>query len=138
MIKYRSAIADYVTIFTGLSTILSGFLAVSLNDIEPNSNVWNIYLKHAICMTITLLSFYFFIDQSQRISEKLAYSNANVLPKWLIYIFCFVGGLLFFFVFQIVVQSYLFKEIQNVYFILPSIIWLIIILVLLISYTGRL
>lgn len=137
MTKVRSAIADWVTIFTGLSTIISGFLAVSLNDIEPDSNIWNIYLKHAICMTVTLLSFYFFIDQSLRLSRKLAYSNDSVLPQWLVYIFCFIGGLLLFFVIQIVMQSYLFNQIENVYFILPSIIWIIMIVVLLISYADK-
>lgn len=133
----RSTVADWITILTGLSTIISGFLAISLNDIEPDSNIWNNYLKHAVCMTVTLFAFYFFIDQSLRQSRKLVEIKASPLPKWIIYIFIFLGGLLLFFVLEIIIQSYLFSEINISYFIIPFILWFIIVVGLFLGWVDN-
>lgn len=133
MSKIRSAIADFITIFTGLFTLLSGYLSVSIGEVHPASNVeWDISLKHALSITVTFFTFYFFLDASIRASRQIVSSGFSSLPNGFVYVFCSFGGLTLFVVSQLVFQSKIFAEIQSVYLVVPIILWFVLMFALVI------
>ncbi|WP_320819306.1 hypothetical protein [Thalassolituus sp.] len=142
MTQIRTALADYLTILTSLSTILTGLYAIysgsSLLDNSSQQGYWDGYLRHAIAVAITTMALYFFLDQSVKVARRIVESGSSALPKWLVYGLFYFGGMIFFTVFQIVLQSNMFDEVQLSYFIIPLIIWLsVTIPLMLASRSGR-
>ncbi len=61
MTNLRSAIADWITIFTGLITIGSGLFALSQGVGESTETVgWSYYINHAVASLISFITFVFF------------------------------------------------------------------------------
>ncbi|MDF1762587.1 MAG: hypothetical protein P1U57_04175, partial [Oleibacter sp.] len=112
MTTYRTAFADYLTIATGVSTIFSGLYAVtsggSLMDSSTEIGYWDGYLKHAIATALTLMALYFFLDQSIKIARRIVESGNSALPRWLVFGIFYIGGMVFFCVFQVLFQSKVF------------------------------
>ncbi len=127
---YRTALADYVTIFTGLITLAGGIYSFYAGEAPSGAMLrdeyWGAYLQHSITTAVTFVALYFFMDQSIKISRRVAESGSSALPNWLIYGLFYVSGMALFFMFQIVFQSNFFDEIQIVYPITSLSIWLII------------
>ena len=126
---YRSALADYLTIITAAFTVFSG--AYSLWSGGPAETVavategyWDAPLRHATAIALTVMGLYFFMDQSVKIARKIVTSEGNVLPRWLVFGLFYFGGMAMYAVFQIILQSNLFAEIQISYFITSLVIWL--------------
>jgi len=128
MTPYRTAMADYLTILTALSTILTGLYALNTGgavmDSPMQEGYWDVYLRHAIAIIVTVMGMYFFLDQSIKAAQRVVSSGSSALPKWLVYGFFYFGGMAFFMVFQIMLQSKMFEEIAISYFIVTLVIWL--------------
>ncbi len=128
--NYRTALADYVTIFTGLITLAGGIYSFYAGEAPSGAMLrdeyWGAYLQHSITTAVTFVALYFFMDQSIKISRRVVESGSSALPSWLIYGLFYVSGMALFFMFQIVFQSNFFDEIQIVYPITSLSIWLII------------
>ena len=128
--NYRTALADYVTIFTGLITLAGGVYSFYAGEAPSGAMLrdeyWGAYLQHSITTAVTFVALYFFMDQSIKISRRVAESQSSALPSWLIYGLFYVCGMALFFMFQIVFQSNFFDEIQIVYPITSLSIWLVI------------
>lgn len=128
--NYRTALADYVTIFTGLITLAGGIYSFYAGEAPSGAMLrdeyWGAYLQHSITTAVTFVALYFFMDQSIKISRRVAESGSSALPSWLIYGLFYVCGMALFFMFQIVFQSNFFDEIQIVYPITSLSIWLVI------------
>ncbi|EHR6738919.1 hypothetical protein NDJ85_18825 [Vibrio parahaemolyticus] len=139
MNNLRSATADWITIITGLSTLIVNLMPALIADRSADNygGVWQGHLDHVATTLACALTFYFFIDQSIRVSRKISAARLSVLPDQLIYIFCCLGGLLLFVATQIVFQSYVFNSLQTIYLIAPSIVWCIIMLGLFIAWTSE-
>ncbi|EOK5734515.1 hypothetical protein ACWOUW_004244 [Vibrio vulnificus] len=137
MTNLRSAIADWITIFTGLITIGSGLFALSQGVGESTETVgWMYYINHAVASLLSFITFVFFADQSIRISRQVVNSRRSVLPDWLIYIFCYIAGVLFFVLSQVLFQASVFSELYPIYIVIPLLVWFVITLVLLIQWGG--
>jgi hypothetical protein len=127
-IHHRSALADYLTILTGLFTILSGAYSLYAGgDIAvatETESYWDGTLRHAIAITLTVMGLYFFMDLSVKIAGRIVRSENSGLPGWLVFGLFYFGGMALYGVFQIVLQSNLFAELQISYFITSLVIWL--------------
>lgn len=125
---HRSALADYLTILTGLFTILSGAYSLYAGgDIAAATEAesyWDGPLRHAIAITLTVMGLYFFMDLSVKIAGRIVRSENSGLPGWLVFGLFYFGGMALYGVFQIVLQSNLFAELQISYFITSLVIWL--------------
>ncbi|MEE2749216.1 MAG: hypothetical protein VX474_04520 [Pseudomonadota bacterium] len=125
---HRSALADYLTILTGLFTILSGAYSLYAGgDIAvatETESYWDGPLRHAIAITLTVMGLYFFMDLSVKIAGRIVRSENSGLPGWLVFGLFYFGGMALYGVFQIVLQSNLFAELQISYFITSLVIWL--------------
>ncbi|MDY7025107.1 MAG: hypothetical protein SVC26_02055 [Pseudomonadota bacterium] len=130
MLPYRTALADYVTIFTGLSTLAGGIYSLYMGNAFGSSSAapgyWDGYLQHAIAIAVTVISLYFFLDQSIKMARRIILTHASALPNWLVFGIFYFGGMALFTVFQIVFQSHIFEHIQIAYFITALVIWLAI------------
>lgn len=137
MTPYRTALADYVTIFTGLSTLAGGIYSIyvgkSLSLGNATTSYWDVYLQHGIATAITVISLYFFLNQSLKLAKRVVASGSSALPGWLVLGLFYFAGIALFCVFQIVFQSNIFDEIQIVYFIVSVSIWLIITIPLMVT-----
>lgn len=126
----RSALADYLTILTGLFTILSGAYSLYAGgDVTSPAEVetyWDGPLRHAIAITLTVMGLYFFLDMSVKIAARIVHSGNSGLPGWLVFGLFYFGGMALYGVFQIVLQSNLFPELQIAYFITSLVIWLVL------------
>ena len=124
--NYRSIFADLITIFTGLFTLVSGFLVVSTPASELQVSEWNEHLISAMTITVAFFTFCFFICLSINGAKKINSFKQSGLPNWLVNIFCHVGGFLLFYLFQTVIQFKLFPTSQEIYLFIPLCSWLII------------
>ncbi|WP_423248136.1 hypothetical protein [Vibrio vulnificus] len=138
MNNLRSATADWITIITGLSTLIINLMPALIADrsVENYDPAWQGHLDHMATTLACALTFYFFIDQSIRVSRRITAARLSVLPDQLVYVFCCLGGLLLFVATQIVFQSYVFDSLQTTYLVVPSIVWCLIMLGLFIAWTG--
>jgi len=125
---YRSALADYLTILTGLFTILSGAYSLyaggDVTAAVDTESYWDGPLRHAIAITLTVMGLYFFMDMSVKAAARIVSSGRSGLPRWLVFGLFYFGGMALYGVFQIVLQSNLFAEIQSAYFITSLVLWL--------------
>jgi len=127
-VPHRSALADYLTILTGLFTILSGAYSVymggDITTAADTDNYWDGPLRHAIAITLTVMGLYFFMDMSVKVASRIVRNGNSGLPGWLVFGLFYFGGMALYGVFQIVLQSNLFSELQIAYFITSLVIWL--------------
>ena len=127
---YRSALADYLTIITAAFTVFSGAYSLwfgtpaEVSAAAATEGYWDAPLSHALAIALTVMGLYFFMDQSVKIARKIVLSEGNVLPRWLVFGLFYFGGMAMYAVFQIVLQSNLFEEIQISYFITSLVLWL--------------
>ena len=125
---HRSALADYLTILTGLFTILSGAYSLyaggDVTAAAYTETYWDGPLRHAIAITLTVMGLYFFLDLSVKSAGKIVRTGTSGLPGWLVFGLFYFGGMALYGVFQIVLQSNLFAELQIAYFITSLVIWL--------------
>ena len=130
MARYRTALADYLTIFTGLSTLLGGIYSVyaghGFADQTAGSDYWGVFISHAVAIAVTMISFYFFFDQSIHQAKRIIDSGKSAMPSWLVHGFFYFGGISIFCVFQIMLQSSLFESFMMVYMIVPVSIWVLV------------
>ena len=88
---HRSALADYLTILTGLFTILSGAYSLyaggDVSAAADTETYWDGPLRHAIAITLTVMGLYFFMDLSVKIAGKIVRTGTSGLPGWLVLAF---------------------------------------------------
>ena len=133
----RSAVADWITIFTGLITMGAGIYSLPSNVDQVSNDVGlSDYVTHSVTSLVCFITLVFFTDQSIRISRILVLNRTLVLPNWSVYTLCHVGGVLFFITSQVLFQAKVFNDLNNAYIVVPLLAWGVFIFVNLMEWDS--